>query len=54
MEPSEKPAAKGLAEQIGKLWRSPAVRHATKAADTYTAKALAKLNEMLARLNAKK
>ena len=49
-----KPAAKDIAERICKLWRSPAVRQATKAADTYAAKALAKLNEVLARLNAKK
>ncbi len=42
------------AERIAKLWGSPAVSWATKAAEANTAKSLAKLNEMLARLNAKK
>ncbi len=34
--------------------QSPAVGQATKAADAYVAKAIAKLNELLARLTAKK
>jgi hypothetical protein len=53
-EPPEKPKPRSLAEGIAKLWESPVVTSATKAADAYVAKSLAKLNEFLARLNAKK
>ena len=52
MEPTEKPTPQSLAERIAKLWESPTVSRMTKAADAYTAKSLAKLNELLARLNA--
>jgi hypothetical protein len=54
MEPTEKPKPQSLAERIAKLWESPAVSRATKAAEANIAKSLAKLNEVLARLNAKK
>jgi len=39
---------------IAKLWQSPVVTEATKAADACMDKWLAELNEFLARLNAKK
>lgn len=52
MEPTEKPKRQSLAEWIAKLWESPTVSRATKVADAYTAKSLAKLNEFLARVNA--
>jgi hypothetical protein len=54
MQNSEKQPPQGLAERIGKLRESPAFAEAMKAVDHYTASALAKLNELLARLNAKK
>ncbi len=43
-----------LAERIAKFWENATVGQATKATDRYIAKALARLNELLARLNAKK
>ncbi len=52
--PPEKPKPRRLAEQFAKLWEGPVVTSAMKAADAYVAKSLAKLNEFLARLNAKK
>ena len=53
-EPSEKPKPRSLAGRIAALRESPAIGQATRAANAYVAKALAKLNELLARLNAKK
>ena len=53
MEPTEKSTPQSLAERIAKLWGSPRVSRMTKAADAHAAKLLAKLNEFLARLNAK-
>ena len=55
METSKRLKLGGLAEQISKLWKRPvAAGESPKEADTYLARALAKLNEMLARLNPKK
>ncbi len=43
-----------LLERVAKLRQNPAVTDAMKKAEPYLAKAVAKLNEFLARLNKKK
>ncbi len=53
-EPLEKRRASVSSGRIASVWRSPTVSQATKTANVYVAKALAKLNELLARVNAKK
>jgi hypothetical protein len=50
----EKSTVGDLAKRLAKLWKSPAVEQTKKTAAPYVAKGLAKLNEALARLNAKK
>jgi hypothetical protein len=53
-ESLERPRTSVFSGRIASLWRSPILGRATKAANAYAAKVLAKLNELLARVNAKK
>ena len=54
MKNPERTTLGDLAERLAKLWKSPALEQAKKTAAPYVAKALARLSEALARLNAKK